>query len=94
MVNKNDLSAEEQNELSKLSARMKDDKTRIQKILQNVQIKDLPDADDGKYDILVEETLPPEALNFDKLTDAQKTSVIRNTKEKWCLVHNRMEETP
>ena len=93
MVNKNDLSAERQKELSILSARISDDKTRIQEILQNVQIKDLPDVDEGKYDILIEETVPLEALNFDKLTDAQKTSVVRNTKEKWCLVHNRMEET-
>ena len=94
MVNKNELSAEQQKELSTLSARIKDDKTRIQEILQNVQIKSLPDVDEGKYDILIEEMVPPEALNFDKLTDAQKTSVVRNTKEKWCLVHNRMEETP
>ena len=94
MVNKNELSAEQQKELSVLSARIKDDKTRIQEILQNVQIKNLPDVDEGKYDILIEEMVPPEALNFDKLTDAQKTSVVRNTKEKWCLVHNRMEETP
>ena len=94
MVNKNELSAEQQKELSVLSARIKDDKTRIQEILQNVQIKSLPDVDEGKYDILIEEMVPPEALNFDKLTDAQKTSVVRNTKEKWCLVHNRMEETP
>ena len=94
MVNKNELSAEQQKELSALSARIKDDKTRIQEILQNVQIKSLPDVDEGKYDILIEEMVPPEALNFDKLTDAQKTSVVRNTKEKWCLVHNRMEETP
>ena len=94
MVNKNELSAEQQKELSTLSARIKDDKTRIQEILQNVQIKNLPDVDEGKYDILIEEMVPPEALNFDKLTDAQKTSVVRNTKEKWCLVHNRMEETP
>ncbi len=93
MVNKNELSAEQQKELSTLSARIKDDKTRIQEILQNVQIKNLPDVDEGKYDILIEEMVPPEALNFDKLTDAQKTSVVRNTKEKWCLVHNRMEET-
>ena len=93
MVNKNELSAEQQKELSTLSARIKDDKTRIQEILQNVQIKSLPDVDEGKYDILIEETVPPEALNFDKLTDAQKTSVVRNTKEKWCLVHDRMEDT-
>tara|TARA_Y100000310_G_scaffold321052_1_gene378169 strand:- start:635 stop:919 length:285 start_codon:yes stop_codon:yes gene_type:complete len=93
LVNKNELSAEQQKELSTLSARIKDDKTRIQEILQNVQIKNLPDVDEGKYDILIEEMVPPEALNFDKLTDAQKTSVVRNTKEKWCLVHNRMEET-
>ena len=93
MVNKNELSAEQQKELSVLSARIKDDRTRIQEILQNVQIKNLPDVDEGKYDILIEEMVPPEALNFDKLTDAQKTSVVRNTKEKWCLVHNRMEET-
>tara|TARA_Y100001951_G_scaffold90668_1_gene83987 strand:- start:50 stop:334 length:285 start_codon:yes stop_codon:yes gene_type:complete len=91
--NKNELSAEQQKELSTLSARIKDDKTRIQEILQNVQIKSLPDVDEGRYDILIEEMVPPEALNFDKLTDAQKTSVVRNTKEKWCLVHNRMEET-
>ena len=94
MVNKNELSAEQQKELSVLSARIKDDRTRIQEILQNVQIKNLPDANESKYDILEEEMVPQEALNFDKLTDAQKTSVIRNTKEKWCLVHNRMEETP
>jgi len=94
LVNKNELSAEQQKELSVLSARIKDDRTRIQEILQNVQIKSLPDVDEGKYDILIEEMVPPEALNFDKLTDAQKTSVVRNTKEKWCLVHNRMEETP
>ncbi len=93
MDNKNELSAEQQKELSTLSARIKDDKTRIQEILQNVQIKSLPDVDEGRYDILIEEMVPPEALNFDKLTDAQKTSVVRNTKEKWCLVHNRMEET-
>ena len=93
MVNKNELSAEQQKELSVLSARISDDKQRIQEILQNVQIKNLPDVDEGKYDILIEEMVPPEALNFDKLTDAQKTSVVRNTKEKWCLVHNRMEET-
>ena len=93
MDNKNELSAEQQKELSTLSACIKDDKTRIQEILQNVQIKSLPDVDEGKYDILIEEMVPPEALNFDKLTDAQKTSVVRNTKEKWCLVHNRMEET-
>jgi len=94
LVNKNELSAEQQKELSVLSARIKDDKTRIQEILQNVQIKNLPDANESKYDILEEEMVPLEALNFDKLTDAQKTSVVRNTKEKWCLVHNRMEETP
>lgn len=93
MDNKNELSAEQQKELSTLSARIKDDKTRIQEILQNVQIKSLPDVDEGRYDILIEEMVPPEALNFDKLTDAQKTSVVRNTKEKWCLVHNRMEGT-
>lgn len=92
MVNKNELSAEQQKELSTLSARIKDDKTRIQEILQNVQIKSLPDVDEGRYDILIEEMVPPEALNFDKLTDAQKTSVVRNTNEKWCLVHNRMED--
>ena len=91
MVNKNELSAEQQKELSTLSARIKDDKTRIQEILQNVQIKSLPDVDEVRYDILIEEMVPPEALNFDKLTDAQKTSVVRNTKEKWCLVHDRME---
>ena len=94
MVNKNELSAEQQKELSVLSARIKDDRTRIQEILQNVQIKNLPDANESKYDILEEEMVPLEALNFDKLTDAQKTSVVRNTYEKWCLVHNRMEETP
>ena len=94
MVNKNELSAEQQKELSVLSARIKDDRTRIQEILQNVQIKNLPDANESKYDILEEEMVPLEALNFDKLTDAQKTSVVRNTKEKWCLVHNRLEETP
>ena len=94
MVNKNKLSAEQQKELSVLSARINDDKQRIKEILQNVQVKNLPDANESKYDILEEEMVPPEALNFDKLTDAQKTSVVRNTKEKWCLVHNRMEETP
>ena len=93
MVNKNDLTVEEQKELSILSARIKDDKTRIQEILQNVQIKDLPGVDEGKYDILIEEMVPPEAFNFDKLTDAEKTSVVSDTNEKWCLVHNRMEET-
>ena len=94
MVNKNELSDEEQKELSVLSARISDDKQRIQEILQNVQVKNLPDANESKYDILEEEMVPLEALNFDKLTDAQKTSVVRNTNEKWCLVHNRMEETP
>jgi hypothetical protein len=93
LVNKNELSAEQQKELSTLSARIKDDKTRIQEILQNVQIKSLPDVDEGKYDILIEEMVPPEALHFDKLTNAQKISVVKNTKEKWCLVHDRMEET-
>ena len=94
MVNKNKLSAEQQKELSVLSARINDDKQRIKEILQNVQVKNLPDANESKYDILEEEMVPPEALNFDKLSDLQKTVVIRNTKEKWCLVHNRMEETP
>ena len=93
MVNKNELSAEQQKELSTLSARIKDDKTRIQEILQNVQIKSLPDVDEVRYDILIEEMVPPEAVNFDKLTDAEKTSIVRNTKEKWCLVHDRMEDT-
>jgi hypothetical protein len=93
LVNKNELSAEEQKELSVLSARINDDKSRIQEILQNVQIKNLPDVNESKYDILEEEMVPLEALNFNKLTDAQKTSVVKNTKEKWCLVHNRMEET-
>ena len=93
MVNKNDLSAEQQKEFLTLSARIKDDKARIQEILQNVQIKNLPDVNEGKYDILIEEMVPPEALYFDKLTDAEKTSVVKDTKEKWCLVHDRMEET-
>lgn len=94
MVNKNELSAEQQKELSTLTARIIDDKTRIREILQNVQIKSLPDfVDDGRYDILIEEMVPPEALYFNKLTDAQKTIVARNAKEKWCLVHDRMEDT-
>ena len=86
---------------------MKADKQRIQEILQNVQIKNLPaSVDEGKkdyyeqlltetkYDILIDEMVPPEALNFDKLPEQQKAAVVENTKEEWCLVHNRMEEKP
>lgn len=74
---------------------MDDTKKRINKILQNVQLNTLPsNVNEGekdfyeklltetKYDILIEEMVPPEALNFDKLSEH----------EKWCLVHNRMEE--
>ena len=104
---KTEPTPEEQIEIDILNARMKADKQRIQEILQNVQIKNLPaDANEGKkdfyeqllsetkHDILIEEMVPPEALNFDKLTDDQKTAVVKNTKEEWCLVHNRMEEKP
>ena len=67
-------------------------RTRIQEILKGVHNENLPaNADDSvdiydqilsdtKYDILISEMVPPEALGF-----------TNQDKEKWCLVHNRME---
>ncbi|MAF36943.1 hypothetical protein CL622_07540 [archaeon] len=78
MVDTDNLSIQQREELIKLNARMEDTKKRIRAILQNVQTKKLPDlADDGRYDILVEEMVPPEALIFDKLSEEEKAKVIR-----------------
>ena len=78
MVDTDNRSIQRREELIKLNARMEDTKKRIRAILQNVQTKKLPDlADDGRYDILVEEMVPPEALIFDKLSEEEKAKVIR-----------------
>lgn len=78
MVDTDNLSIQQREELIKLNARIEDTKKRIRAILQNVQTKKLPDlADDGRYDILVEEMVPPEALIFDKLSEEEKAKVIR-----------------
>tara|TARA_Y100000310_G_scaffold331457_1_gene405078 strand:+ start:639 stop:887 length:249 start_codon:yes stop_codon:yes gene_type:complete len=78
LVDTDNLSIQQREELIKLNARMEDTKKRIRAILQNVQTKKLPDlADDGRYDILVEEMVPPEALIFDKLSEEEKAKVIR-----------------
>ena len=78
MVDTDNLSIQQREELIKLNARMEDTKKRIRAILQNVQTKKLPDlADDGRYDILVEEMVPPEALIFDKLSEEEKAKVVR-----------------
>ena len=70
-------------------AELTEHRARISKILKGVHNEDLPaNADesvdvydkilnDTKYDILIDEIVPPEALDF--------------TNEKWCLVHSRME---
>jgi len=78
LVDTDNLSIQQREELIKLNARIEDTKKRIRAILQNVQTKKLPDlADDGRYDILVEEMVPPEALIFDKLSEEEKAKVIR-----------------
>ena len=83
MVETKQLTNDEKAELAKHRA-------QISEILKGVHNEDLPaNADesvdvydqilnDTKYDILIDEIVPPEALDY--------------TNEKWCLVHNRMED--
>ena len=75
---KSELTESERNELAEHRARIKE-------ILKGVQINNLPDfADMDGPDMLIEELVPPEALNFNKLTSSEKKG--------WCLVHKRFEE--
>ena len=67
-------------------------RTRIKEILKGVHNENLPaNADESvdvydiilnetKYDILIDEMVPPEALDSNKKDN-----------ERWCLVHHRLE---
>ena len=96
MVDSKKLTEQEQEEVNKLEYDIKIAQEKIRTILKGVQRpNNLPDfVDEGKYDILIDEMVPPEALQWDKMTDKQKTCIIQNDKEHWCLVHNRMEVNP
>ena len=96
MVDTKKLTEQEKDEVSKLESDIKIAQDKIRTILKDVQQTNiLPNfVDEGRYDILIDEMVPPEALHWDKMTDTQRTCAIRNDKEHWCLVHNRMESNP
>lgn len=85
MVKTKQLTEDEKAELAQHRA-------RIQEILKGVHNENLPaNADESvdiydkilnetKYDILIDEMVPPEALDSNKQDN-----------ERWCLVHHRME---
>ena len=85
MVKTKQLTEDEKAELAQHRA-------RIQEILTGVHNENLPaNADESvdiydkilnetKYDILIDEMVPPEALDSNKQDN-----------ERWCLVHHRME---
>ena len=85
MVETKQLTDDEKAELTQHRARIKE-------ILKGVHNENLPaNADESldtynqilnetKYDILIDEMVPPEALDF-----------IKQDNERWCLVHHRLE---
>ena len=85
MVETKQLTDDEKAELTQHRARIKE-------ILKGVHNENLPaNADESvdvydiilnetKYDILIDEMVPPEALDYTKQDN-----------ERWCLVHHRLE---
>ncbi len=67
MVGISKLSTDDQVELIRLQTHLKNTQKRIQEILKGVKLDKLPaDVNESKYDILVEEMVPPEALDSPK----------------------------
>ena len=67
MVGISKLSTDDQVELIRLQTHLKNTQKRIQEILKGVKLDKLPaDVNESKYDILVEEMVPPAALDSPK----------------------------